>query len=87
MLCGRGLQNGICALPNPFSCKGKKICLNKSLTRESEHKRLSMSQHTCSTHTQVEWRIFNYILMQCHIIYMWTIRHSIICALNDNNVS
>ena len=29
MLCGRGLQHSICALPNPFSCKWNKICLNQ----------------------------------------------------------
>ena len=29
MLCGRGLQHRICALPNPFSCKWNKICLNE----------------------------------------------------------
>ena len=29
MLCGRGLQHSICGLPNPFSCKWNKICLNQ----------------------------------------------------------
>ena len=29
MLYGRGLQHSICALPNPFSCKWNKICLNQ----------------------------------------------------------
>ena len=30
MLYGRGLQHSICALPNPFSCKWNKICLNQT---------------------------------------------------------
>ena len=29
MLYWRGLQHSICALPNPFSCKWNKICLNQ----------------------------------------------------------
>ena len=29
MLCGRGLQHSLCALPHPFSCKWNKICLNQ----------------------------------------------------------
>ena len=32
MLCGRGLQHSICALPNPCSCKWNKICLNQEFS-------------------------------------------------------
>ena len=30
---GRGLQHSICALPNPFSCKWNKICLNQEIVQ------------------------------------------------------